>query len=184
MKKYLFSLIMVFSLTAFCYIEGGFYDQPLTTMNNEAVNLHQFEGKRIVIVILPLSIEDSTGVTPEQIATLAINQKDSLVIIGVPGEEAGYSDAMKEQVKTLYVNEPANFILTSGMKVAKSSGGNQSSLFQWLTDINKNKFFDRDVTETGQKFFVNKYGHLYAVMGAHIKLSDPIMRRILAERGH
>jgi glutathione peroxidase-family protein len=106
------------------------------------------------------------------------------VIIGVSGEETGYTEAKKEEVRALYANEPANFILAEGMKVSKVSGENQSPLFEWLTDINKNKFFDRDVTETGQKFFVNRYGHLYAVIGAQVKLSHPIIGKILSERGH
>jgi glutathione peroxidase len=183
MKKYLFFLLSVGALMAFSYT-GGFYELVLSTMNNETVNLQQFRGKRVMVIILPVSSEDSVNITPGQIAALATSQKDSLVIIGVPSEETGYTDAKKEQVKALYANEPDNFILASGMKVSKSSGENQSPFFQWLTDKNKNNFFDKDVTETGQKFFVNRYGHLYAVIGANVKLTHPIIGKILAERGH
>ena len=168
---------------AFCFTDI-FYELPLSNMNNETVNLQHFRGKRVMIVLLPLSSDDSLSITPAQITALAVQQKDSLVIIGVPGVEMGYTDANKGQVKALYAKEPSNFILASGMKVSKSSGQNQSVLFQWLTDITRNNFFDKDAQERGQKYFVNKYGHLYAVMGAHVKLSNPVMGKILSEHGH
>jgi len=183
MKKYLFLSCFAFGLTAFSF-PGSFYDLPVTTISNGMLNLYRFHGKRIMIVILPLSGGDSTSITPGQIAGLAAGQKDSLIIIGVPGVEMGYTDALKGQVQTLYANMPANFILTSGMKTSRSSGQSQAPFFQWLTDIKKNGFFDKDAKETGEKFFVNKYGHLYAVMGSQVKLSTPIIDRVLSEHGH
>lgn len=183
MKKYLVFLIVAVGSMAFTF-SVIFYDLPLATIDNGAVDLHRLEGRRVLIILLPLTLDDSLSVTPGEIAALADTYRDSLTIIGVPGEEAGYTDAAKERVRTLYANEPANFILASGMKVSKSSGQGQSPLFQWLTDISKNGFFDRDAGETGQKFFVNRYGRLYAVMGAHVKLSNPIIVRALSERGH
>jgi len=183
MKKYLVFLTIAVGLMAFTFI-GLFYDLPLATIDGQTVDLRRLEGKRVLIILLPLTIDDSLSITPGQIAALANTYRDSLTIIGVPGEEAGYTDAVKERVRALYANEPANFIFASGMKVSKSSGQGQSPLFQWLTDISKNGFFDRDAGVTGQKFFVNRYGHLYAVMGPHVKLSNPIITRALSERGH
>lgn len=184
MKKYLILLMTAFSLSimAFRYADS-FYDLSFTSMNTDSVSLRQFKGKRVLIIVLPLSRQDSMSVTPQQIFNLAGRYKDSLMILGVPGEETGYRDSGKEQVKTLYENLPSNFILTSGMKVAKSSGQNQASLFQWLTDVKKNKFFDKDVRGTGQKFFVNRYGQLYAVLGPQLQLSNSIIDTVLSRPG-
>lgn len=125
---------------------SNFYEQSLSTMDNRAVNFHRFEGKRVMIVVLPLG---SDATFSDQIATLAASQRDSLVIIGVPGVETGYSDTLKERVKALYADEPDNFILTSGMHISKASGQHQAPVFQWLTDSKRNGFFDRDALEAG-----------------------------------
>lgn len=118
------------------------------------------------------------------INALAMNRIDSLIIIGVPGEELGYNEGSKKRLKGYYANMPANFILAGITKVSKASGQRQSLLFKWLTDRRKNGLFDIDAKEAGEKFFINKYGRLYAVMGPRVSLSSPIMSRILSERGH
>jgi glutathione peroxidase len=184
MKKHLIFLLFIscLGLLAFGY-ETGFYSLSCTGINNEAIPFDQYRGKKVLVIVLPLTAEDSLSVTPQQLFNLASKHKDSLVIIGVPGEETGYTDLKKDQVKNLYTNLPANFILTAGMQVAKSSGEQQAELFKWLTDVKKNKYFDKEVKGTGHKFFVNGHGQLYAVFGPRLKLSHPIIETVLSRPG-
>src|SRR6185503_2574630 len=105
MKKYLVFLIVAVGLMAFTF-SVIFYDLPLATIDNGAVDLHRLEGRRVLIILLPLTAGDSLSVTPGEIAALANTYSDSLTIIGVPGEETGYTDTAKERVMALYANEP------------------------------------------------------------------------------
>lgn len=184
MKKHLIILFIIgcMGLLAFGY-EIGFYSLTCTGIDNKAISFEQFKGKKVMVIVLPVSEEDSLRVTPGQLFKLAVKHKDSLVIIGVPGEEFGYTDAKKGQVKDLYTNMPANFMLAAGMNVQKSSGQHQAALFQWLTDVKKNKYFNKEVKGVGQKFFVNGYGQLYAVFGSGLKLSNPVIETVLSRPG-
>jgi glutathione peroxidase len=184
MKKYIISLIIsgCIGLLAFGY-EIGFYSLSCTGINNETIPFEQYKGKKVLVIVLPLAANDSSMVTLQQLSGLAGKHKDSLVIIGVPGEEFGYTDSNKEQVKNLYANMPANFMLTAGMKVTKSSGQEQAALFQWLTDVKKNRHFDRNVSGVGDKFFINGHGQLYAVFGPGFQLSNPVIETVLSRPG-
>jgi glutathione peroxidase len=178
--KYIFSLMLLAALTGFTYGDG-FYQQSFRKMDGPPVDLSVYHGRKILFVILPVSAMD-TSITPSELDALGTAYPDSLVIVGIPAEEFGYTNSIKNQVKDLYSNQPSNFILAQSMHVTKSSGQDQHPLFQWLTDIDKNKFFDRDVTAVGQKFFVNSHGQLYAVTGPHVRLSNPIMQRIISRQ--
>jgi glutathione peroxidase-family protein len=48
------------------------------------------------------------------------------------------------------------------------NGENQHPLFKWLTHLNKNTHFDRDVEETGQLFIISKKGTLYGILGRQV----------------
>ena len=67
------------------------------------------------------------------------------------------------------------------MHVSKTAGTSQASLFQWLTHKEENRHFDQDVAGTGYKFFVDETGRLYAVLGPGIRLSSPVINKILSK---
>lgn len=172
-------LLFPFCLASFLFLvaEDEIYTVPLKTIDGTAVDLGVYQGKKMLIVVLPGSSEDSR-MTVSKLDSLAGSRQDSLVIIGVPAKEWGYSDTVKSQLKNLYQSLPANFILAEGMQVQKE-GPEQSPLFQWLTQKNKNGFHDRDVPDIGEKFFIDEKGKLYGVLSANLKLDSPLMERIL-----
>jgi glutathione peroxidase len=154
------------------------YSIPLKTIDEVSIDLSQMTGKKILLVVLPSSSQDTTLSKTELQSLLQANS--NLVVLGIPAGEFGYSSTLKNALKELYASMPPGFTLTEGMNVQRSSGANQSPLFQWLTDRNKNRHFDQDVTSTGQKFFIDEAGELFAVFNAKIKLSHPAIGRSIA----
>jgi glutathione peroxidase len=178
--KYIFSILSLSVFLSFRFTIDDIYNQPLKDIDGNTIQLSGYNDKKILFIVLPVTTQDS-AVTPAQLTTLANKYAGSLVVVGVPAEEWGFTPAIKAQVKSLYSGQPSNFILAEGMKVKKSSGEQQSPLFQWLTDKNHNKLFDREVSGTGEKFFVDEEGRLYGVIGKNLQLSNPITDRIVTK---
>lgn len=160
--------------------QDSVYSIPVSDIDGASTDLESFRGRKMLIIILPLSAED-TSVTITELNAIQNRYGDSLVVIGVPAEEFGYTPSIKQQIKNLYSTQPPGFIIVEGMKVKKSSGTGQSPLFQWLTDRNKNRYFDRDVKGTGDKFFIDEKGQLYASVSAQVKLSGPVAEKMLSK---
>jgi glutathione peroxidase len=165
---------------SFRFSADDIYNQPLKDIDGNTIQLSSHSDKKILFIVLPVSGEDS-AVTPAQLTTLANKYASSLVVIGIPAEEWGFTLSLKTQVKALYSGQPSNFILAEGMKVKKASGEQQSPIFQWLTDKDRNKHFDHEISGTGEKFFVDEEGTLYGVIGKNLKLSNPLTDRIVTK---
>jgi glutathione peroxidase len=160
--------------------QDSIYSIPLSNIDEAAIDLQSFRGKKMLIVVLPLSTED-TSVIPIELSAVQSRYGDSLVVIGVPSEEFGYNSSLTQQVKDLYSTQPPGFIIAEGLKVKKASASEQSLLFQWLTDHTKNRYFDREVQGTGDKFFIDEVGQLYAVVSSQVKLSGSLVQKILSK---
>lgn len=174
--KYILSLGALFMLLSFRPADG-IYDITLKTIDGNEISLSQYKGKKLLFILLPPSARDTT-VSVNEIARLQATYQNSLVIIGIPSEEAGYKTQYTDSLKKMYRDAAAHIIITEGMKVKKGTA--QSPLFQWLTSKDQNHHFDQDVRGAGTKFFVDEQGELYAVMGPKLRLTDPFMDRMLA----
>ncbi|HRN55616.1 MAG TPA: hypothetical protein PLL71_04160 [Agriterribacter sp.] len=174
--KYILGLMPFFLLLSFRPPEG-IYDITITTIDGNKIELSQFKGKKLLFLLLPVSSQD-TSVSVNDIGQLQTKYRSSLVIIGIPSEEAGYKAQDADNLKKMYKTPSANIIITEGMKVKR--GREQVTLFQWLTNKDLNHHFDHDVRGVGSKFFVDEEGELYAVMGPNLTSTSPLMGRILA----
>jgi glutathione peroxidase len=176
--KYILVLIMLTGLFSFNNPDD-IYGIPLKNIDGATIDLNIYRGRKIMLVILPLSTQDNSISTTELISIE--NQFDSLIVIGVPAEEMGFTSADKGKIKSLYRNQGTNFILTEGMEVKKSAGPAQATIFQWLTNKSRNHHFNNDVSGTGDKFFVDEKGKLYGEINSQFRLSDPTINRILSK---
>lgn len=173
--KYLFSLIALTVLLSFSP-PGGIHSIAIKALDGNDIELSQYKGKKLLFIVLPLSAEDTT-VNVKQLAQLQDKYRSTLVVVGVPSIEAGFKPHNADKVKKLY--KEAHILVTEGMNVKK--GGQQATLFQWLTSKEQNGHFDLDVKGVGSKFFVDEGGELYAVMGPNFILTHPLMDKILGK---
>jgi glutathione peroxidase len=175
--KYLLSSFFFVGLVAFVAIDP-FYSLPLKNIDGQFIHLSSYRGKKILFVILPGSVGDSS-VTVEELDSLLVHH-DNLMVVGIPAEETGYRDEDRASLKNTYSQLPSSFILAEGMKVSKGGGEMQSPLFSWLTRKERNGYYDTDAQGSGYKFFVNADGRLYAVISGNTRLSNPVINKILA----
>jgi len=155
------------------------YSISIDDINGRRIPLEDFKGKKILFIILPIGNQDAS--ITSQLAVLQKKYQQSLVIVGVPAEEAGFKKHEEKKWRELYGNQRENFILSGSMKVKKAAKEKQSPIFQWLTAKGKNRHFDQDVKDAGHKYFIDEKGELYAVIGPEIPLSNPIIDKILSK---
>lgn len=155
-------------------------DSVLQTINGDTIQLSQYHGKKLLLIVLPVShlMEDSLLLI--SIENIYQQYKDSITFIGVPSYEDGYVDSVSTDIKAWYRDTlHLSFIITTVMYTRNSSGSQQSYLFQWLTNENLNGHFGTDITTYGQKFLLNSSGELKAVFDAVTPLDNRLLNFIL-----
>ena len=177
--KYIVMVMLSTLLLAFTPVQD-IYSLVIKTIDGQAVALSQYKGKKLLVVILPVSATDTT-ITVQQISALQKRYDKSVMIIGVLSEEVGYHKKDDSKLKKMYDNPKNTFLITEGMKVKKDSLDKQTPLFKWLTNKGTNKHFNNDVKGVGHKFFIDEAGELYAVIGSEIRLDNPMIDRILSK---
>lgn len=174
------TLYSVLFLLAGLIFTTDIYNFSVTKIEGGSQPLSAFQGKKILLVTLPMEQNASADSMLYSLDTLATARTGSLKVIAIPSYEDGYTTAQKTQLETWYRSKLGNhIIITEGIYTRKTSGTQQHALFKWLTDVNQNENFDMDVDGPGYKFFVNGTGQLYGVLKPHTKMSSAAVQKTL-----
>lgn len=160
--------------------EETIYSHSITTIEGVNKPLAAYQGKKILIVTLPTQQNSSNDSLLHSIDSLQTVHDSSLVIIAVPSYEDGYTPAIKESLKQWYRSIlNMDILVTEGFYTRRISGGQQHSLFKWLTNKIRNGHFDKDVEGPRSKFFVWTNGELVGVLGAPTRIGGSTMNSLL-----
>ena len=173
-------LIKTFLLsTAFSWL-SGLYNIEITTLDGENKSLKTLEGKKMMIVVLPVAKTAKDTLFLQNLEAFSKSVKDQLSVIGVPSIEDGFEKENTITLKKWYKSVLGDqVIITNGMHTRKASGSKQHPLFAWLTSKELNIHFDYEVNGPGQKYFINEKGELYAVYGPEVPVNGKSVRRML-----
>lgn len=172
--------IVIFCICHFFAKAQTVPDSSLTTINGDTIHLSQYQGKRLILIVLPVSHNIEDSLTLISMDSTYQQYKDSITFIGIPSYEDGYDDSTIAATKAWYRDTlKLSFIITTGMFTRNSSGTLQTYLFKWLTNENGNGHFGTDITTYGQKFLLNPSGELKAVFDAATALDNRLMSFIL-----
>lgn len=175
---------LIFIASSFFLISGVYVESIYThsVISIEGVNkpLSAYQGKKILIMTLPIQQNASNDSLLHSLDSIRNIYSDSLVIIGVPSYEDGFTPSLKASLTQWYRTIlHQDIIITDGLYSRKTSGTQQHPLFRWLTDKNKNGHFDKDVNGPRNKFFVWKDGELTGVVGAQTRIGGNTMHSLL-----
>jgi len=141
------------------------------------VNLGSYQDSSILLICLaPIKADDSIRIN--EIDSLVTRYGSKMKMIGVMSIEDGFIDSNKTAIKNLYSNRGITITLTEGMYTRKSSS-NQSVLLNWLTSKTQNLRFNVDAKGIGQKFFIDKYGKMFAVLPPEVPFISPIVENYI-----
>jgi glutathione peroxidase len=174
------SLLKMFGLVCCVFYFSSFYTIHYTTIEGNERVMQNFEGKKILLVVLPSTGTANDSVFLKKVDSVSSIYKDRLSVIAIPSFDDGYDGSRKQQLQLFYRSLLNNTItITEGMYTHKTSGNRQHALFKWLTHKEENMHFDIDVKGSGQKFFVSENGELYGVFGPEVNLSAKLLNRML-----
>jgi len=166
-------------LSSFAFTDS-LYNYSFTGIDGTTHSFNEYQGKKILIVVLPSSqtAEDSTYLT--RIDSIAQANTSQLITIAVPSYEDGYTGDTLTELPQWYLSIlSSSVILTQGMYTHKASDTLQNPLFSWLTTTTLNNHFDEEVGGPGEMYFINEQGELNGVFGPEAKWSNKIVNRML-----
>jgi len=173
MKKFDFIISLVL---AAMFFEKDVYTIHFRTIDDEERWMEEFRGKKIMIVILPVTQTARNTAFLRSIVKASENYGDKISIIGVPSFEEGYRiDASNEVAYYHRMTMGRAITIVKGMYTKKASGNRQHSLFFCLTHADQNGHFDGDATGIGEKFFINEKGELYGIVSAEREIDNDLM---------
>jgi glutathione peroxidase-family protein len=176
----LFKATGIIFLVSAVLLTSSIYDYSFPKIEGGTQSMTTFQGKRILIVTLPIQQNASADSILYSLDTLAAAHTNNLSVIAVPSYEDGYTVAQQSQLMSWYRSKLGNYItISTGLYTRKTSGTQQHGLFKWLTTDTMNDAFNMDVTGPGYKFFVNSTGALFGVLTPQTKIGGASVQRTL-----
>lgn len=159
---------------------GSIHDYSVPKIEGGNQSLSAFQGKKVLIITLPLVQNAAADSMLYCLDTLAAARITGLKVIAVPSYEDGYTPAQKNQLTNWYRSKLGNYIVvTDGLRTRKTSGAQQHPLFKWMTTDAQNDVFNIDVAGPGFKFFAKANGQLYGVLRPHSKIGGASVQKTL-----
>ena len=148
----------------------SFYNLPATLIDDSAINLNQYKGKKILLV----NTASDCGYTGQydQLEKLYQQHREKLVILGFPandfkGQEKGTDLAIASFCK---LNYGVSFPLFKKSKVI--IGTDQNEIFKWLTQKNKNGWNEQAPTWNFCKYLIDEQGRLTHFFASSVETSS------------
>ena len=149
------------------------YDVEIKNIDGSLLDLHQYEGKKILIV----NVASECGFTPQyaQLQELYDYYQESLVIIGVPCNDFGGQEpgSHNDIVAFCTKNYGVSFPLTEKVTILK----NKHELFDFLENQAVNGVMSAEVKWNFHKFLIGEDGTLMAHFPSSI---DPLDEELLS----
>lgn len=158
----------------------GIYDHTVPLIEGGSQPLSAYNGKRMLIVTLPVASSAGADSMLYSLDTLAAAHQATHKVIAVPAMEDGFNADQRTTLKQWYRSKLGNYItITDGLYTRKSSGSQQHALFQWLTKASNNQIFDVESEGPGHTFFIMPDGKLHAVLQPQFAIGSRTVYRAL-----
>lgn len=134
------------------------YDTPIHSLDGEALDLHQFDGKSVLIV----NVASKCGLTPQYEGLERLQgtyEKRGFSVLGVPCNQFGEQEpGTAEEIKTFCsTTYGVTFPMTEKVEV---NGEGRHPLYDQLTDVDDTEGKAGDITWNFEKFLVAPDGEI------------------------
>jgi glutathione peroxidase-family protein len=180
MKKILVgsAVFFLFSFTNWT----GVFDLYITSIDGSEQPLSVYQGKKMMMVILPVSRTAKDSSMLAMLDSLNDKYKDSVTMVGIPSYEDGFDDdSMYSLLPWYHSYLDSNFVISGGMSTRKNSIY-QAPLFSYLTAADQNGHFDDDVYGPGEKFFIDKEGTLTGISLPDATFNEEVFKEMIAKK--
>ena len=179
-RNALMALLLSNLIAPVCFGQVSCYGYAVTNAGNQQYTLGNYQGEKIMLVLLPSTQTASDSAFVARIDSVALANAGSLKIIAVPSYEDGYASDSIGTVQQWYMGLlDSSVLMSQALYTHKTSGSQQDSVFQWLTNASMNMHFDDDVPGAGSMYFIDEHGNLYGVFGPEAMFSDKALNKVL-----
>lgn len=158
------TLLFLIFLSSFFSSADTPYQISFESIEGDTIHLSELKGQRILVIAFDGELPDTRRFL--SIDSLAKSDQVKTRLILVPATDLGelqQQPAKDALISHLVSISKKGVIISRPMPVKKSAGEKQHPLFKWLTHVDENSHFDRDVEQNGQLFMINEQGVLYGV---------------------
>ncbi|MEP6583427.1 MAG: glutathione peroxidase, partial [Ginsengibacter sp.] len=146
----------------------NFYSLEATTNSGDKIPFEKYSGKKVLIV----NLASQCGYTPQYSELEQLKQENKeIIILGFPSNNFGAQEpgTDKEIADFCKVNYGVTFQL---FKKDSVSGKDKQPVYQWLSDINKNGWNDREPQWNFYKYLVDENGSLSKIFSSSVSPAD------------
>ena len=173
MKHYTFlALISLLTLTSFTFIhckkqkpivaKTSFYDLKAKDVHGKEISMSRFKGKTIIIVSTASKCGYAGQLT--ELEELYQEFKKDLIVLGFPTNDFwGQEPKSNKEIAQMCSRKKVTFPMFSKIT---TQGNEMSTLYDWLTDKNKNGWNKKKPGWNFNKYIIDKKGNLVAHFGA------------------
>jgi glutathione peroxidase len=145
------------------------YSIPVTGADNTAINLTDFQAKKILIVNIATGSDRVSQLSKLQ--SIQEEYSDSLVVIAFPSNSFGNeSRSNSDIIQFCQSGYGVTFRIASKADV---TGQNRQALYQWLTDKLKNGVMNQEIKGDFQKYLIDGNGEIIAVFSGSAEPDHP-----------
>ena len=148
------------------------YDIEINNLQNNLINLSDFEGKYILFV----NVASKCGFTPQYKGLEELHQtyKNNLMVVGVPCNQFGKQEpGNHEEIEEFcQLNYGVSFLITEKINV---KGSGQHPLYHWLTSKKLNNKKSSSVKWNFQKCLISPDGEL---IDYYFSITTPLSSKI------
>jgi len=172
-------LLITYLLGSTVIFLSSIYDFSFTTVEGTTHSMQEFQGKKILITVLPVTQTADDSAYLQRLDSVALANAGNLTVIGVPSYEDGYADSLLPTLSPFYRSLlDTSILISQGAYTHQSSDSAQNALFNWLTHVSGNTHFEEEVKGAGEMYFINEQGDLYGVIGPEAKFSNKVLNRM------
>jgi hypothetical protein len=176
--------ILVFSfalvISASSYSQTNAYSLQVTGNNAQQYPLANYQGQKIMFVILPTTQTSNDSAFIARVDSIALAYPGALKTFAVPSYEDGYyADSSSTLMQWYQSSLDTSIVISQPLYTHIASGAQQDSLFSWLTHSAQNTMFDYEISGTGTMFFLNAQGGIFGIIGSEGEFSNKALNRML-----
>ncbi len=176
MKRIIFALATLLALSgnAFGQEPQGmppvdFYSLSFTAITGRTIDFSTFKGQKVLIV----NTASKCGYTPQfaDLEELNVQYNGELAVVGFPSNDFGGQDPGSniEILEYCQQNYGVTFLM---MEKSDVKGDGKNTVFQWLTDPEKNGWNVDEPTWNFWKYLIDEQGRLIGVFPSKVKPMD------------
>lgn len=141
------------------------YEFKVTQLNGKPLDMAQYKGKKILIV----NTASKCGYTPQykELEALYQKYKDRMVIIGFPANDFGAQEPGSNEEIAQFCSSTYNVTFPMSQKISVK-GDDMAPIYQWLTNMQYNRFKNSEVKWNFQKYLINEKGELVGVFESKV----------------